>query len=205
MGNFRNLTGQIFGKLKVLNYFHKNGRIYWRCKCDCGNITNVRGDRLLDGNTKSCGCLQKEVVRKLNTIHNDSHTRLYDIWTDMKQRCYNQHNKRYKDYGARGIAVCDEWKNDYSTFKEWALSNSYNDTLTIDRINNNSNYEPNNCRFVDAKTQVRNRRNTKYMTYKGITKPFAEWCEEYNLNYSTVYNRIYNCGWSIEKALELEV
>ncbi len=205
MRKFKDMTGQKVGRLNVLNYHRKNGRVYWLCICDCGNFTEVRSDRLASGDTKSCGCLQKEMVSKMNTKHNMMHTRLYDIWIGMKQRCYNVNHKRYRDWGGRGVTVCDEWRNDFMNFYNWAINNGYNDNLTIDRIDNNKGYEPSNCRWVDRKTQQRNRRNTKYITYNGITKPLVEWCEYYHKDYNIVYNRIYNNDWSIERALELEV
>lgn len=204
MGAFKDLTGKKFGKLTAKSYYRKNGRTYWCCVCECGNIVEVRSDGLSTGQTKSCGCLHKEILSKLNTKHKKCHTRLYDSWTDLKQRCYNKHNKRYKDYGERGIKVCDEWLNDFMNFYNWAVNNGYTDSLTIDRINNNGDYEPSNCRWATPKEQIRNRNNTKYITYKGITKPFAEWCEIYNLSYTKVYNRINYYHWSIERAFELE-
>lgn len=131
-------------------------------------------------------------------------TRLLDTYTNMKQRCYNKNAKSFTDYGGRGIKVCDEWFNDFQAFKEWALSNGYNDTLTIDRIDNNKGYSPNNCRWVDRKTQNRNRKNVKYYTINGDTHCLSEWCEILGLNYNRVYGRINICKWSIKKALELE-
>lgn len=121
----------------------------------------------------------------------------------MKDRCYNKNNKRYPDYGGRCITICDEWLNDFMSFYNWSIENGYNENLTIDRIDNNSSYKPSNCRWVDHKTQVRNRRNTKLFTYNGRTKPLAEWCEIQNLKYNIVSSRINKLNWPIEKALEL--
>ena len=119
----------------------------------------------------------------------------------MKSRCYYTKNKNYNAYGGRGIAVCDEWKNDFMSFYNWAMENGYDDTLTIDRIDNNKGYEPSNCRWVDMKQQSRNRRNTRTITYKGETKPISEWCELLNLNYYTVISRLDRLGWSVERTL----
>lgn len=133
--------------------------------------------------------------------HGETGTPLYNIWHHMKQRCYNIKNHNYKDYGGRGIAVCDEWCNSYLMFKEWAINNGYEEGLTIDRIDNNKGYSPNNCRWADRKQQARNRRSTRLTTYKGDTRPLTEWCEILNLNYWTVVSRLDRLGWSIEDAL----
>ena len=118
----------------------------------------------------------------------------------MKDRCLNRNSDHYSDYGGRGITVCREWKNDFMTFKTWALSNGYSDNLTIDRINNNGNYEPNNCRWADNDTQSKNKRNNRYITYQGQRKTMAEWAYEFGLAPCTLRKRIIK-GWSIEDAL----
>lgn len=135
-------------------------------------------------------------------IHGLKHCRLYNTWCRIKSKCYNKNNDHYKYYGKRGIKLCDEWLSDPVAFYNWSMENGYQDNLTIDRIDVNGNYEPNNCRWVDQKTQVRNRRNSRYITYKGETKTIMEWCEILNLKYRTVHKRIYKLNWSIEKALE---
>lgn len=204
MGAFKDLKEQKFGKLTPISYYRKHNRVYWHCKCDCGNEVDVRSDGLSTGQTKSCGCLHKEVVSKLKTKHKKCNTRLYDSWTDLKQRCYNKHNNRYKNYGGRGITVCDEWRNNFQSFYDWAMSNGYQENLTIDRIDVNGNYEPSNCRWIDRKTQQRNTTRNRYITIGGETHCVSEWCEILNLKDRTVRSRL-NYGWSIEKALELEV
>lgn len=153
--------GKRFNRLTVLDLVGKDkyGRIY-RCKCDCGNIKDVKISLLNNGGTKSCGCLQKEVTSKRlkesNMTHGYSKTRLYKILSNMKARCYNKNTSSYRDYGDKGIEVCDEWRNSFESFRDWAYENGYNDTLTIDRIDSNGNYEPNNCRWI-TKSE-----NTKY-------------------------------------------
>ena len=204
MGAFKDLTQQKFGKLTAISYYRKHNRVYWRCECDCGNKIDVRSDGLTTGQTKSCGCLHREIVTKVNTTHGKCNTRLYDSWTDLKQRCYNKHNKRYKDYGGRGIEVCDEWRNNFQAFYDWAMSNGYNDSLTIDRIDVDGNYEPSNCRWATLKQQLRNTTRNKYITINGMTHCLSEWCEILGLKDGTVRSRL-RYGWSIEKALELEV
>lgn len=201
--NIVDLTSKKVGRLKVLyrlHNYHKKG-VYWLCICDCGNFIDVSSNNLRNRHTKSCGCLQKEPT---NIKHGKSDTRLYKIWGCMKDRCNNKLHPAYFDYGERGIKICKEWLHDFQAFYNWALNNSYSDNLTIDRIDVDGNYEPNNCRWVDMKTQVRNRRNTKYITYKGETKPLKEWCEILNLNYTTIFARLYYYNWSIEKALGSE-
>lgn len=155
-----------FGRLKVVSQAEptKDNHKRWLCECECGNKTIVDGRDLRKGATKSCGCLLKEIAKKkiikINTKHGDSHTRLYNIWQNMKDRCYRINNKNYKYYGERNILVCPEWFS-YMNFKDWALNNGYKDNLTIDRINVNGNYEPINCRWITIQEQQRNKRNSK--------------------------------------------
>lgn len=205
ISKIKDLTGQKFGELLVISREHsKNGRAMWLCKCDCGSYTIVKGNKLIDGHTKSCGCLRKRKASMLHKTHGESQTRLYQTWQGIKKRCYNTANKDYKDYGGRGIIVCDEWCNNYLAFKDWAINNGYKDCLTIDRINYNGNYEPNNCRWATQKQQVRNSRHNRYITINNETHCLSEWCEILNLNYRNVLNRVNNLGWSIFEALELK-
>lgn len=193
------MTGKKFEKLLVVSREpSKNGRAMWLCQCDCGNSTIVKGKQLLNGNTKSCGCLRKEVKIK----HGKYNTRLYTIWRSMKQRCYNKNNIRYNDYGGRGIAVCDEWRNDFQAFYTWAVLHGYDNNLTIDRIDVNKDYEPNNCRWLTLPQQNRNTRRNRYFTINGVTKCLKDWCIQYNVPYSTVRHRLKQ-GSTIEEALSL--
>lgn len=200
-----NLTGQKFGRLTVLHElrnYHKKG-VYWLCVCECGNLTEVKGACLTYGHTKSCGCLNRDITRTRNTSHGKHGSRLYTIWQAMKDRCYNINFKRYKDYGGRGIKVCDEWLNDFQAFYDWAMTNGYGDTLTIDRSDNNGNYDPNNCRFITLKQQNRNRRSNVNVTINGTTKCLMEWCEILGVKYPTALYRIHH-NWGVERALGLE-
>lgn len=131
----------------------------WNCLCDCGNIKPVRAGALKSGNTTSCGCAHSEEVRERMTRHGMKHTRLYRIWQGMLRRCDNPKRKDFKDYGGRGITVCEEWKKCFTAFRDWSLSNGYRDDLTIDRVNNNEMYSPENCRWVDMETQNKNKRH----------------------------------------------
>jgi hypothetical protein len=206
---FTNLSGQKFGRLTVLkldesivNKKHKR----YVCKCDCGNTKSITAEHLKDGHIKSCGCfkLEKCLSNIPNTYwqkkHGMSMHKLFDIYSGMKQRCYNKNNHAYKNYGGRGIKVCDEWVNNSKMFFEWALSSGYSNSLSIDRIDNDGNYEPSNCRWSSHKFQTRNRRITWNATIDSVTKPIAEWCEIYGLNYGT-FNSRYRKGESVEQAL----
>lgn len=238
-----NLTGQRFGRLVVLeranDYIKPNGShcIRWKCKCDCGNISFVVSWKLKSGNTRSCGCMQREIAKELgkniprkikqnpnnkfakntkrdfkNQNRNGlSKTRIYKIYISMISRCRNKNDINYKDYGGRGIKVCDEWikEGGFEAFCRWAYNTGYDEKAeygkcTIDRINVNGNYEPSNCRWADGKTQSNNKRNTIFISYRGKTKSLVEWCEELGLNKSTIRNRIHK-GWDPEKAFSTPI
>lgn len=206
MGSHMERIGERFGKLRIRQKYHvKEGRVYYLCDCDCGNIVIVQYSHLISGNTKSCGCLQKELTSKRFAKHNNSTHPLYGVWTMMKQRCYNHNNKSYKNYGARGIKVCDEWKNDFITFYNWAIENGYKDGLTIDRLNVNEDYSPNNCAWVTQKIQQNNRRNNIVINYGGFSGTLSQWSVRTGIPYATLRKRIVDLGWDYYEALSVPV
>lgn len=150
-----NLTGQRFGRLVVIKEAGRSsdGRVRWLCKCDCGNYTSTPSTKTLRNRTcRSCGCIERERPNKLT--HGKSNTKLFHVWNGMKQRCYNPNNRSYKTYGGRGIKVCDEWRDNFMAFHDWAIANGYEEGLTIDRIDNDGDYEPNNCRWITLQENV---------------------------------------------------
>lgn len=187
------LVGNKYGKLIVLEYsYTKAKKRYWKCQCDCGSIVYIPTINLTSGNTKSCGCLKHEI--KSNYIHGKQKTRLYHIWQGMKSRCLNPNSIKFKNYGGRGIKICEEWKNNFMSFYNWAIENSYNTNKTraeqtLDRINNNDDYKPSNCRWTTHSQNCRNRNNNAYLTKDGVSKTIVEWSEELNLNSKIIYER----------------
>lgn len=161
--NLKDRTGMRFGRLVVTEYA---GNAFWKCKCDCGNEIVVKGAQLDNGHTKSCGCYHRDQVSKAATTHGASKDRLYTVWQGMKGRCYDSSRANYKNYGGRGITICDEWLHDFAAFRDWAMANGYDPDAphgkcTIDRIDVDGNYEPSNCRWVDMKVQSNNKHPRK--------------------------------------------
>lgn len=193
MKQVNDLTGMRFGRLEVLRESTLKGKHkMWLCLCECGNTTEVLGLNLKRGNTKSCGCLRKELGREIGkrSTHGLSGTRLFEIWHGMKQRCHNKNSANYKHYGARGIKVCDEWKSDFKAFYEWAMANGYSDELSIDRIDVNKGYQPNNCRWVNNKTQCNNKRSNRLISFDGETMTVTQWAERYGVPVETLRSRL---------------
>lgn len=194
--------GLRFGKLTVVKRdgTSKDGCAVFLCQCDCGATTHVQSTYLTTGSTTSCGCIRKTLalkqLRKAQEAiktHGMSRDRVYWSWQHMKDRCYNYNNPKYKDYGARGIAVCDEWLNS-QVFIDWALANGYRESLTLDRIDVSGNYEPTNCRWATPKEQANNRRHNLRITHQGKTKTLYEWAREKGLSVNTVRARWYRGG-----------
>jgi hypothetical protein len=195
MPQIKDISNNRYGRLvaKERAYINRNHG-WWICKCDCGKEIIVSQNSLQTGNTKSCGCLRKELTKqrgKSNITHGGSHSKLYDNWRGIIKRCFLTGFHCYKRYGGRGISVCDEWTK-FDKFQEWALKNGYDEHLTIDRIDNNGNYEPSNCRWATRKEQARNKRNTTMFSINGIKKPLIEWSEILGVKYATSYDRFHN-------------
>lgn len=201
----KDLSGYRVGRLVVTDSepLHKNGRTYFECLCDCGNLKIVCRSHLFDNTTKSCGCLEKEnreMQCNLRIKHGMTNERLYYIWSSMKARCLRESTKSYKNYGGRGIKLFEPWK-EFENFKNWSLENGYKDDLTIDRIDVNGNYEPSNCKWSTHTEQARNKRNTVMISYKGQEKTIFEWSEITGISRDRIYDRLRK-GWSVEDALE---
>lgn len=199
------MIGKRFGKLTVIGKSKeraKNGTIKYICHCDCGNTSIIRGDHLRSGETLSCGCLIKKygITKYTKEGQSTLNKRLYAIYDKMKQRCFNTNHIAYKYYGNRGIKIYQDWLDDFMNFYNWAVTNGYNDTLTIDRIDVNGNYEPSNCRWVTYEEQNNNTRRNVHLTYNGKTLTIAQWCRELNIRPNKVYYR-HNKGWSDKECL----
>lgn len=180
------LVGKRFGSLTVIKKCdeRKSSKVRWLCKCDCGNYTTPITRRLTKGITTSCGC-----KRRLTITHGMSKTNLYKTWTSMKKRCFNPSEPCYGRYGGKGITVCDEWKDSFEAFAEWAMSHGYEEGLTIERKDYTKGYSPANCCWIPHDEQARNKSNNVRITYNGETKILAEWCRELGLDYRKISQR----------------
>lgn len=204
-----NLIGRRFGRLTVIENAPNKGRNrMWRCKCDCGNEAVVATGCLTGGDTKSCGCYMKDRIRETHIKHGQTKTKLYKVWSEMKRRCNNPHDNVFKHYGGRGITYTPEWER-FEPFMEWAESNGYQDArrglYTLDRINVNGNYTPDNCRWIPQSEQARNTRTTKRYRLLETTHTLSEWSEIVGISHGTLWARIHNYGWTVEKALTTPV
>lgn len=207
-----NLAGNKYGRLTAISVDHisTGGSAYWRCLCECGNHKIVKASHLKSGAVKSCGCLAREASSKTAKehlagrycarTHGCTNTRLFRIWMAMRRRCSYVKAINYSRYGGRGITVCKEWEESFDSFKNWALSNGYSDNLSIDRINNNGIYEPNNCRWSIATVQGNNRSSCHYITFNGETLTVVEWEAKLRFPRNLIAQRLHR-GWSEEKAL----
>ena len=203
MKKSQDLTGKKFGMLTVLAELQerRHGKVMWLCKCDCGKLHIAPGTRLVNGNVHSCGCLRYKRAAESLIKHGKRQSRLYSIWANMKNRCHLESSTEYKRYGARGIRVCEEWRNNFQSFYDWAMANGYQENLTLDRIYNNGDYEPSNCRWATSKEQGRNTRRTRYLTCNGRTQCIADWADETGLSQSLIRQRIEKLHWGVEKAI----
>lgn len=192
--------GKQYGLLTCLAKDSSKDSRYYLFKCECGNVKSIISYNVEKGFTQSCGCIVK--ANPNHMTYGFSHTRIDNIYKSMVSRCKNENNTNYKTYGGRGICVCDEWLNDKTLFFDWAFNNGYSDKLTIDRIDVNGNYTPDNCRWVSYVGQNNNRRSNRFITHNGETHTVAEWARIGGLKYKTFYNRVFKQGWDIDKALK---
>lgn len=209
-GKLEDLTGKRFGRLVVIrrdkDHYQPSGhhRPMWLCRCDCGNEKIILQTNLKRRTTRSCGCLQKEELSKRARSHGGwaNNERLFDIWLGIRKRCNNENDARYPNYGGRGVSICDEW-DDYSSFRDWAMSHGYADNLSIDRIDVNGDYCPDNCRWATNIEQQNNRRSCVYITYGNETHTLKEWSRIRGIKYSTLHSR-YRHGWGAGRMLWYE-
>jgi hypothetical protein len=172
------------------------------CRCQCGKEREINHYNLLYGKSVSCRCYSIELVQERCVIHGASRTFLYGVWLGIRKRCTNRSEPQYRDYGGRGIRVCEEWMHDFVAFRDWANANGYTRGLDIDRIDNDGNYDPSNCRFVTRQRNNRNKRTTRWLTAFGETKSLMDWAEDGRcvVSYSQLRDRL-NDAWPHEDAL----
>ena len=213
-----NLVGQQFGLLTVSTRAHntKSMEKLWLCECGCGGNIVTTTFKLNSGRVRSCGCLHKKNLFKPSVqhkkyTHGESATKLFRVWQSMKDRCHNPNCHHYAEYGQRGIQVCGEWLDSFENFKAWALASGYHENINhrgrnlceIDRINNNGNYEPGNCRFVDRKENIYNRRTSLKIEYMGESRSLKEWAQVLGIRYNTLHNRLRNQKLPAERAFSM--
>lgn len=198
-GEYQDLTGQRFTRLTVVEFVEMRKRTpYWRCKCDCGNERIVSTTHLKAGHSKSCGCMTRERIGLINKKTGLTNTRLFYVYHNMHMRCERSDNRHYRSYGERGITICEEWcgEHGFENFSKWAFANGYKDIryengrsiLTLDRIDVNGNYEPNNCRWVDKYVQANNRRNNRHIKINGEIDTLTNMSRKYGIYIGTLRN-----------------
>lgn len=199
MPNRIDLSQKQYGRLTVRRFDQERKR--WLCECTCGGEVFVRADHLKDGHVQSCGCLSAEKTKERFTAHGQSGSRLHRIWVGMKQRCTNTNRASYENYGGRGIRVCDEWANDFAAFLDWAAKTGYKDDLSIDRIDFDGNYCPENCRWATMYDQQRNKANNRIVSTEDGEVVLSDYCKKQGLPYHMVLKRVLR-GWDTQKAIE---
>lgn len=208
---FSDITGQRFGRLTCVERTAKRNKqreIMWLCKCDCGNEIVTNGSGLRRGSCRSCGCLQRDGMRDKSATHslssdeNGNTTRLYKAWCNMKTRCLNPNTREYENYGGRGISVCESWKTGYVEFHNWAIRHGYEENLTLDRKDNDGNYEPNNCHWATNKEQQNNTRRNSFVVFQGETMTVGQLVDKAGVDYAS-FNQRLRRGWTVEKSLNV--
>jgi len=188
------IIGKKYNKLTCVKKDENKDKRYYIFRCDCGNEKSIIAQNVVGGYSTSCGCVKS---KGNNTKHGGKGTRLYHIWKSMRERCNNPNTNRHHIYHDRGIRICEEW-DDFSVFREWALSSGYSETLTIDRVDGNLGYCPDNCRWATYREQANNSSNAKMITYNGKTQSQSAWGREFGIHQSTISDRVRK-GWSIER------
>lgn len=202
---YKDYTNKKFNNLRAIKFVKRERNVtFWMFKCDCGNETVLNINGVVNGHIKNCGCKRSIRCKKSATDHGLSDTRLYRIFRGMKTRCYNANSKDYNRYRARGINICKEWLENFTNFYNWSMSNGYKDDLTIDRIDFNGNYCPDNCRWVDLKIQNNNRCSNKFITFDNKTYTISEWSEIINIPRKILEYRLRNFD-SIDKAFKTSI
>lgn len=203
------VKGEIFGRWEIIEKSGnaKNGAPLYTCKCTCekGTIRVITKYQLVHGKSKSCGCLRRIQAADRSKTHGLSKHPLYSKFCSMIERCERKRNKHYKDYGEKGISVCDEWRNDFKAFYDWSMNNGYSPGLTIDRIDYTKDYNPNNCRYTTFKEQANNTSRNRYVEYNGVVKTMSQWSDETGISYGALKYRLNNPKWTIEMALTTPV
>jgi hypothetical protein len=185
------LTGMTFGDLTVIRQVEFNSKnAKWECVCSCGKTIVTLGQRLRIGRSRSCGCKRYVHIAEKLVTHGQRYTRLYGIWNGMKNRCNNPKTENYKNYGGKGVRVCQEWSEDFTIFRDWALGHGYNEDKSIDRINSNGHYEPSNCRWITMKQQQNNKSSNRYVVVKGERMTISECADKYGFTYNTMVKRV---------------
>ena len=198
---FIDLTGKKFGRLYVLGIASKGKHIRWKCICDCGKEKEVLGCHLKSKKIVSCGCQSVERISILNKTHNESKTRLYKIWAGIKTRCFNKKSNSFARYGGKGITMCQEWQKSYENFRNWAINNGYKDNLTIDRIDNNGNYEPSNCRWATSSQQQNNTSKTIKLKYNQKIYSAKELAKFLEINYKKFIFGLHRYNYDLKKSI----
>lgn len=196
----KDLKGKRFGMLEVISFSGiKDGRAWWLCNCDCGNTKMMAGSELSRGRCKSCGCL-RAIENKSRAKHGMADTKIYSVYRSMMKRCYLKSSQQYNNYGGRGISVCDEWRFGFENFYDWVQTSGYQEGLSIDRINNNGDYCPENCRWATVQEQGNNRRTNVPVTIRGETHNMYEWAKMSGVSIQTIHYRL-NRGLSEDELI----
>lgn len=207
MPQFVDLKGCRFGRLLVLERAENasDNATRFLCQCDCGNRKIIRAKHLKSGAIQDCGCGKSKRMAARNLKHGGSGTRLYNIWIKMRDRCHNPNSADWHDYGGRGISVCATWDLSFDTFREWAMKNGYDESKSIDRIDVNAGYFPDNCRWASASVQANNKRNNHYIIYHGEQITLADAAKNSPVPYGTIKRRIAYYGWNADDAVDTPI